>query len=335
MRLFLTGGSGLVGSHVAERLRSSGHDVVALVRPSSDTRHLEGLGAELRTGDVTDSPQAHAARIADCAGVVHAAAVVFRRVDVETTRRVNVTGTEHVLRGSALAGVRRVVHVSSVAVYGGSLDRPPLREEDWLQGAIPADAGYARSKRDAERLAWKMHGAGDVELTTVRPGVVYGERDRAFSPIMARVVRWPVLPLPGGGRRTVALVYAGSVATAIETIVRRPNTSGRAYNLAADSRLTAREVVRFFSRSLGHNPRIVPLPGRPLVAAAAAGDFVVRNLPGVPFLRLRREVERLLRDNMYDSSRARRELDWGPVLRPEDAIDRTAEWLRKADVENG
>lgn len=335
MRVFLTGGTGLVGSHVAERLRSSGHDVVALVRPSSDTRHLEGVGAELRPGDVIDPPEAHAARIADCAAVVHAAAVVFRSVGAETTRRVNVTGTEHVLRGSALAGVRRVVHVSSVAVYGGSLDRPPLREEDWLQGAIPEEAVYARSKRDAERLAWEIHGAGGIELTTVRPGVVYGERDRAFSPIMARVVRWPLVPLPAGGRRTVALVYAGSIATAIEAILARPNTRGRAYNLAADNRLTAREVVRLFSRSLGRNPRIVPLPGRPLIAAAAAGDVIVRNLPGVPFLRLRREVERLLRDNMYDSSRARRELDWSRVLRPEDAIDRTAEWLRKVDVEKG
>ncbi|HUH12105.1 MAG TPA: NAD-dependent epimerase/dehydratase family protein [Longimicrobiales bacterium] len=326
-RIFLTGGTGLVGSHLAERLVASGHAVVALVRENSDTRHLRTLGAELRPGDLLDAAGTHAARMEGCDAVVHTAALVFTRAAAADFHRANVLGTESVVRGAAGAGIRRVVHVSSIAVYGGEGTRRPIREEDWLRGEIAAGAAYARSKRDAERVAWALAETERLELTTLRPGVIYGERDRAFAPLLARVLRAPVLPLPGGGQARPPVVYAGSVAAAIESALFLVRAAGRSYTLAADSTLSVRAFIDAFARELGRRPRLVTVPGTPVLASAALLDLAARVLPGVPTVRVRRAARRLLEDHPFDQARAEEELGWGRVTEAEAAIAATAKWL--------
>ena len=331
-RIFLTGGTGLVGSHLAERLVASGHRVVALVRASSDARHLRGLGAELRHGDLLDAPETHAERMRGCDALVHAAALVFTRASADAFHRANVLGTEALLSGAVGAGIRRVIHLSSIAVYGGEAVPGQIREGDWLRAEIPAAAAYARSKRDAERVAWALADTGRLELTTLRPGVIYGERDRAFAPLLARVVRAPFLPLPGGGDAHPPVVYAGSVAAAIETALDRGGTIGRSYTLAADAELSVRTLLERFARELGRAPRLVRIPGAPVVALAALVDLAARLLPGVPTVRADRAARRLVEDHPYDQTRAREELGWGPVVEPETAIARTAKWLAERQV---
>lgn len=333
MRVYLTGGTGLVGSHVAERLRARGDDVVALVRPSSDVAHLVSVGAGLVEGDLLDAAGAHAGRAKECDAVVHAGAVVFTRAPAETFRRVNVEGTASVLSGAAAAGVRRVVHVSSIAVYGGEARRAPLREESWLADEIPPSAAYARSKRGAERTAWALAATAGLELTTVRPGVIYGERDRAFAPILAKLVRMPLLPLPGGGTARLAVVYAGSVAAGILATLDRPAAVGRAFNMAADTNVSVRELVERFAAALGRGPRLVTVPGRPIRVVAEGLEALMRVFAGAHAPRLSRGVRRLLEDHPYDDSRAREELGWGAEVPLEEAVRRTAAWIARAEEE--
>ncbi|RMH23226.1 MAG: NAD-dependent epimerase/dehydratase family protein, partial [Gemmatimonadetes bacterium] len=118
MRVFLTGGTGLIGSHLAERLRAAGHAVVCLHRPGSDTTVPAALGCELVEGDARDAPELQAERMAGCEAVVHAAALVYGSTSWDEARAANVDATERVLAAAALAGAERAVHVSSVAVYG-------------------------------------------------------------------------------------------------------------------------------------------------------------------------------------------------------------------------
>src|SRR5690606_9031764 len=130
MRVFLTGGTGLVGSYVASRLREQGHEVVALVRRESDARLLEPSGAARVEGDVCGPVERLAAAMAGCDAVVHAAALVFTRGGSAAFGRVNVEGTE------------RVLHVSSIAVYGRQGDRAVLGEDVWREGRIAPGAHY-------------------------------------------------------------------------------------------------------------------------------------------------------------------------------------------------
>ena len=181
MTVLVTGGSGLVGSHVIEALRSRGTSVRALVRPASRAA-VERLGADAVPGDVTD-PAAWRAAALGVRGIVHAAAVVQRRCSWERYLAVNVEGTRLATLAADTAGAR-LVHISSVAVYGGSgaygID-PERRGEDSPFLPIVESDFYARSKRMAEALVREAAGGG-LSTVALRPNVVYGERDRLFTP---------------------------------------------------------------------------------------------------------------------------------------------------------
>lgn len=315
----------MLGSHVAERLRERGDGVVALVRSSSDTRHLESIGCELVVGDMDDDPTALAANMRGADAVIHAAAKVFQAGDREEYLRVNVRGTERVLEAAALAAPR-VVHVSSVAVYSGlPMDRP-LTEARWIEADPARQSPYPASKHLSERAAWRLHDAGGIRLTTVRPSVIYGERDRSATPIMVRYASLPLIPLIGGGRSTLPLVYAGNVADGVIAALDHDIAIGRPYNLALDRPITARELVPLLARGLGRKPRVVPIPATPLRALAAVVEPIAAAIPRVPRPDARRAVRSMSRDNPYDSTRARLELGWKPRVGHEEGVRRTMAW---------
>src|SRR5439155_988422 len=128
-------------------------------------------------------------------GIVHAAAVVQRRCSWERYFAVNVEGTRLATLAAGTAGAR-LVHISSVAVYGGSgaygVD-PERRAEDSPFLPIVESDFYARSKRMAEALVREAAGGG-LSTVALRPNVVYGERDRLFTPRLIRVARLGVVP---------------------------------------------------------------------------------------------------------------------------------------------
>ena len=323
----MTGGTGLIGSHVADRLRRRGDEVVALVRAENDAGHLESIGCRLVTGDVLEPAEAIARLMRGCDAVVHAAAIVFRPVSRSEYLRVNVEGTERVLWAAGLAAPR-VVHVSSVAVYAGlPMDRP-LTERRWLEADPSRQNAYAASKHLSERAAWRLHEAGAIRLTTVRPSVVYGERDRSATPLLVRWASMPVIPLPGGGRSALPLVYAGNVAAAVVAALDREASSGRAYNAARDHPITGRELFVRVAKELGRRPRILPVPVAPLIGLGTAIEAVARRVPGIRTRDLLRGVRSLTRDNPYASGRARLELGWSGLTDHAEGLRRTLDWWR-------
>lgn len=329
MRVYLTGATGLIGSHVAEQLRQRGDAVVALVRPTGDPGFPESIGAETVTGDLLDEPPELAGGMAGCDAVIHAAAKVFERGRPSEFRRLNLEGTEHVLRAARLAEVGRVVHVSSIAVYG---DSPGVRivEDDWVPGGVDRAVGYASSKDAAEGVAWRHHEEGSIRLTTVRPAVVYGERDRAVIPLLDRYTALPVVPILAGGGATVPIVYAGNVARGVIAALDRNASIGRAYNLGEDVPVTTRELLEGFARAMGRRMRTVTVPAAPFRLVAPVVDLLTRTLPVVSGTRVERAVRLLSRDNPYDSGRARRELDWTELTDHEEALARAARWYRRS-----
>lgn len=327
MRIFLTGGTGLIGSHVAGRLRGRGDEVVALVRPTSDTRYLESIGCELATGDLLDAEAASAERMRGADAVIHAAAKVFQAGSREAFLRVNVEGTERML-GAAARTAPRFILLSSVAVYAGIRGPRPLTEERWTEADPETQPRYPASKHLSERAAWRAHQDGRVRLTTVRPSVVYGERDRSATPVFVRYGSLPLIPLIGGGRTTLPVVYAGNVAAGVVAALDRPSSEGRAYNLAMDVPVTGRELVALLGRGLDRSPRVVPVPARPARVVASAVEAATRWLPGVRTIDARRAVVSMARDNPYDSSRARLELGWSGLTPHEEGMRRTMAWWR-------
>jgi 2-alkyl-3-oxoalkanoate reductase len=341
MRVYLTGGSGLLGSHLAERLRARGDEVLCLQRKGSDTSFLEAIGCGIVAGDVRDGAEALHGRMQGCDALVHAAALVYVGGPWPRLRAVNVEGTSHVLRAAAAASVPHAVHVSSVAVYGRS--EGPVAEGASLDTPLEPSELYARSKRESESAARAVAHAEAMRLTIVRPAALYGERDRLLTPRLARLVRLPILPLVGGGHNAVPIVYAGNAAHAVELLLdaargaaasRSPEeAAGRArnervYNIGIDHRLTQRELLEGMAHALGRSPRFVTVPPAFVREGARLGEALGLNLPGAGDLTLERLARLSVGENPYTTDRLRDELAWAPPFTHAEGLARTADWIR-------
>jgi nucleoside-diphosphate-sugar epimerase len=325
VRVFLTGGTGLLGTHLAEELRRCGHDVVALHRRDADTLFLEEQECELVGGDVRDDPEILAPLMEGCSHVVHGAALVYAGGSWPKVRAVNVDGTRNVLTAGLLAGVGHAVHVSSVAVYGSAA--APLDEDSPTDSNIPANDLYARSKREAEEVARGIEAARGLATSVVRPCAVYGERDRLMVPALRRVLRAPLVPLLGGGANTIPAVYAGNVAVAIRLVL-EAGQGGATYNIGMDHALTQRELLEFLGAGLGKRVRFLPIPAGLVKGGASVLDAIGVSAPGAKHLPVSRVARLALNDNPYVSVRIRDDLGWDPPHGHREALERAGRWSR-------
>lgn len=324
MKVFITGATGLLGSHLAEGLRRGGHDVVALVRSASETDFLSGIGCTLVRGDVRDEADRLAPLMAGCTHVVHSAALVYAGGEWPRVRAVNVDGTRNVLRAAAEAGVRHAIHVSSVAVYGTA--NGPVDEAVPIDSGIPTDDLYARSKREAEEVARGIEEKRGLPVTIVRPSAVYGERDRLMTPAVADIARLPLVPLFGSGDNTLPVVYAGNVAEAM-ILVLEAERGRETFDVGLDQPLTQRELFASLARGLGRRPRFLRIPAGLVSGAATTLARLGVTTPGAKHLPLERVARLALGENPYPSRRIRTELGWSPSHRHEDALARAGAWL--------
>jgi nucleoside-diphosphate-sugar epimerase len=255
MRALVTGVTGKVGHAVARALVAAGHEVRALARnPARAT--LMPAEVEAVTGDATD-PGSLRAAVAGCELVFNAMGLPEQWLaDADAFERVNARGTENVVRAARQAGVRRVVHTSTIDVFHAE---PGGRFDETRVADYPKGTAYERSKQHAEELA--LAAAGEMELVIVNPAAVYGpgplgsaslER-HLFEPIVRR--RLPALTPGGFGVAFSDGVGAGHLLAAERG---RP---GERYILC-DEHLTLRELAETVVRVAGRGrvPPTVPVP---------------------------------------------------------------------------
>ena len=177
--IFITGATGLVGSHATEEALKRGHRVRALVRPTSDTRWLDQWGVETVVGDLED-PNALQAGVAGADWVFNCAAKVGDWGTLDEFRRLNVDALRLAARRRrATPGLERFVHVSSLGVYEG---RDHYGTDETVPPAANSLDAYTRSKTEAEALVLEYHRRRGLPVAIVRPGFIYGERDRTVLP---------------------------------------------------------------------------------------------------------------------------------------------------------
>jgi len=331
MKIFVTGGTGLVGSHVVDRLTSEGHEVLALVRKSSDTRHLRERGATLVVGDVTDPASLERALSgAGVAAVVHAAAVVLS-ADGEWAHyeAVGVRGTENVVRAMHAAGVRRLVHISSTAVYGMGATKEPLTEDQPVMHDAPRWNHYVREKVLAEDVVWAAHAQGQVAATALRPGVIFGLRDRNVTPGVLGNMAHPKGALIGDGRNVVSHVAVQDVASAVSLALANPVSVGRCYNLVDPARRSQLELYQVFSEVAGAKVPAARVPMFMAIMLGRAFNWLhrVRRRPGpVPADPI--SVTVWGSDGPIDSSRATAELGWRAEVDLRQSVAESVQWHR-------
>lgn len=326
----VTGATGLVGHYVVERLRHDGWNVRAFVRDAARAGALSRAGVELATGDTLE-PSGFARAARRCDVIFHTAAAVTASGGWEAFRRPNIEGTRNAI-AAAEATDARLVHVSSVAVYGSGeryRDDGRLTDEDTPFAPLSERAYYSRSKRESEALVMEAHAAGRVWATAVRPDVIYGTHDRQFVPRIARLLRKGIVPLVGGGRSRLATVHGANVADGMVRAAATDAAGGRAYNLANDHDVTVEQFFRLGSAGLGVRMHAVPVPYVAARAVLGAFRVVAPLLFGSRFSAVgNASLDFISRDNPFTSERARRELGWDPLMRPEEGVPEAFRWWR-------
>lgn len=344
----VTGATGLVGSHIVERLVAAGWRVRALLRDATAVRQrpvtswsgpewLRSQGVALVAGDILDAPAfVDAARGSDV--IFHTAAAVTpptSRVHPYDAYRIpNVNGARNAIAAAERTGAR-LLQLSSVAVYGPEsryAAGKPVDETVPLQ-PLPERAYYSRSKRESEELVMEAHAAGKIWGSAVRPDVIYGRRDRQFVPRVARAARLGVIPLVGGGLTTLAIVHAANVAEGALRAATTEHAGGKAYNLANDFDVTVREFFCLAGEGLDRRMHFVNVP----VGAARAGLRVVKRALSIATggrlsVVSTASIDFVSKNNPFSSERARRELGWNPAVRPEKSIPEAFRWAQEHRV---
>jgi nucleoside-diphosphate-sugar epimerase len=316
----VTGASGFVGSHIVDGLVERGWSVRALVRATSSPRwvHPQAIRVE---GDVRD-PAGLPAAVEGVDAVFHAAGITraVREVDY---RRVNLNGTEHLIR-AATASARppaRFVLVSSVAAGGPSpADRPRCeRDPDLPQGP------YGRSKLAAERAL--REGAGPMAWSIVRPVAVYGPRDVSFL-ILARLARRGWVPRINGDRQVLQVIHVRDLALATIAAGTVPAAAGRTYYLSHPELTSWEALARLMAKARRKRAVRLPVPGK-----AVSGIGLVVRAAGAPWGKNPLPRDRI-RDLLAaawtcDGTRAREELGVTPRIGLAEGIPDLMTWYAR------
>ncbi len=315
----ITGIGGFIGLRLAEIARDRGARVRGLELPGPAAERARRRGFEVVEGDVTR--EADAARaVASVDVVVHTAAIVGEGGDIEAYRRVNVGGTRSVARAAKAAGVRRFVHLSSVMVFGFSFP-DGVGEDGPLRGEGNA---YCQTKIESEDVLSRTLERGDLEITIIRPGDVYGPGSIPWVVRPLELMKKRLFVLPNGGAGLLNHVHVDTLCEGILLAVER-EASG-VFTLTDGAATTCREYFGLLARMVGRS--LPSLPSKLLRPAFGAMAAAFRALGKEPPARPE-ALDYLLRSGTYSIEKARRELGYEPKIALPEGMAEVERWARR------
>ncbi|MFO0804202.1 MAG: NAD-dependent epimerase/dehydratase family protein [Gemmataceae bacterium] len=321
----VTGATGFVGSHVAEALVARGDAVRTIARPGSDTRLLDKLGVAVVRGDLTDAAAIKQA----CNGidvVIHCGAKVGDWGPVEDYRKVNVEGLRLLLDAVVKTPLQRFVLVSSLGVYAarhhyGTDETEPLPDHHI--------DGYTQSKVEAERLALEYHRKQNVPVAVLRPGFIYGPRDRSVLPRIATRLKERSVIYIARGRYALNTTYVSNLVDAILLAVDHPAAVGEVFNITDGEFVSKRQFFEAVADGTGMpRPRgSVPVWLARFVANWRESVFRRKNKPHPP--RATQAQLKFAGLNLdFSIAKARTKLGYEPKVNFTEGMRRALEWFR-------
>jgi nucleoside-diphosphate-sugar epimerase len=305
-RALVTGANGFVGQALHHYLTSRDWQVRRAVRS-------EAAADAIAVGDMgPDADWRGALEGVDC--IVHLAARTHIVNDhspeaIDAYRHVNVAGTVNLAKAAARHGVRRLVFLSSIKVNGERTPDHPFTGDDTPK---PSDA-YGISKHEAEQALWQIATDTGLEVTVLRPPLVYGPGVKAnFLRLMHVCARRIPLPLASIENHR-SLIYLGNLVNAITACMENPAAAGKTFLVSDSESVATPELIRRISTALGVEPRLFPFPASLLGIGARLFGRVS-------------EGERLMGSLQIDSSRIRAELGWQPPYMMTQGLTETAQW---------
>jgi dihydroflavonol-4-reductase len=305
MRIFITGGTGFIGTHLVSRLSETDHQVTCLVRKSSNTAVIAGPRVELVIGDVTDIDSLRKSiKNHDC--VVNLANLYsFWERDRSVYHKVNVDGTRNVMESCLEAGIAKVVHVSTGGIYGKPEDIPFTEESE--VGPVRFSE-YFRTKYEGDQIAWDLHKNKGLPLVMVYPMAVLGPNDPKATGRYIRRILKRRLPARVLENSTFTFVHVKDVAEIIYRVAMEANNIGEKY-FAGKFQYTFGEINGMVNEISGVRLPLFRLPDFVVAFNSKLLTVIADIIKRPPIWDMAADQIRVMREGLRaDGSKAEREL---------------------------
>jgi nucleoside-diphosphate-sugar epimerase len=292
-----------------------------MVRTPAAGQSLSAEGIAIVPGDLARPESlSHAVKDID---LVYNIAALYRQAGLRDSvyHQVNAAAVGQLIEASAAAGVRRVVHCSTVGVHG-DIEHPPADEHAPLR---PGDV-YQASKLEGERIAREAAARTGVQLVIARPSGIYGPGDRRLLKLFRGVARRKFVIL-GDGEIFYHLTYIDDLVEGFRLCGEVPQAAGHTYILAGGEVPTLNALTKLIAADANVPPPRVHLPVWPFWLAGAACEAVCAPFGIEPPL-YRRRVDFFTKSRAFDISKARAELGYRPSVDLREGIRRTLAWYR-------
>lgn len=316
--ILITGATGLVGSHVAEQAVLRGCRVRAIVRSTADITFLRGLNIELIHGDL-DQPESLKSACDGATVVIHCAAKVGDWGPTAEYRRINVTGTQALIDAAMATGtLKRWIQISSLGVYEGT-DHYGTDE-----ATVPCTTGidgYTLTKVESEQVVRDSIRDRSLPAVILRPGFIYGPRDRTVLPKLTERLRSGKFAYLGSPDKLMNNTYVGNLCEAIWLAIERDDIVGEVFNIRDPRAVTKREFIETVCDAAGipFPKKIVPLPVAKFLAKAMETTWKLLGRKEAPLLNSAR-IKFLGLNLDYSIDKAIRKLGYTPSTDFRDAM---------------
>ncbi len=307
LRIAVTGVTGFVGSHAVRRLAGRGHEIKVLVRDRSRLSKKFPGSATVVEGALDDRT-ALEKLVTDSDVVVHVAGAI-KAVDAAGFTRVNADGTRAIVETARQAGVKRFVHVSSLAA----------RE--------PALSAYCASKAAAEAIVADT--AAAMDWICIRPPAVYGPGDRATLPLIQQLSRRHAL-LTGLHSQRMSLLHVDDLARGLVAASEGFVAAGKIYEAddGTDNGYAWRELAKLAGHTLGFTPRVHLLPAKVVGMAGLVGEMLAKATGKAQILTTGKARELYHPDWVIKGLRLDEAGQWKPRIRFDEGFAGTLRWYR-------
>ncbi|MDT8442954.1 MAG: complex I NDUFA9 subunit family protein [Desulfuromonadales bacterium] len=229
MLVFVTGGTGFVGSYVLKKLAASGHQIIALVRPGSEDKLVKTDNITLHVGDVTD-PDSLKGSMQGCDAVIHLVGIIREFPGKEITfERLHVEATRHMIDAATAHGVKRFLHMSA---NGARKD---------------CDSDYFKTKWQAEEILRTT----DLDWTIFRPTLIFGKGGEFIETLVKLVRDLPIVPVVGDGEYRLQPVAVEQVAETYCKALAMAETVGQAYHLGGSDSYDFNTILDLIGKAAG------------------------------------------------------------------------------------
>ncbi len=328
IKSLITGATGFVGSHIAEKLKEEGEEVICLARKSGNIDFLKKLKAEIRYGSVEDYDSVCEA-MKNINRVYHAAAATDEWISKEDAYKSNVVGTRNLLNSALENKVDRFFFISSLGVMGlrnhYGTEKPDYESDD-----VKTGDNYIDTKIESEKLVKAFHEHAGLPTTILRPGFVYGPRDMKLIKRIIEKLHAGKFAFLGNGKNKMNLVYAGNFADAVILAGKTNKAIGQEYNVTDDLDIDMETFVFKIADlwNMKRPTKYIPLPVAKTLTSVIEGTARLIKKKTPPILTKTR-LKFMSLNLEFDISKAKEEFGYSPKVGIDEGLKLTKKWIEK------